>query len=131
VLILNNVNQLLLGQRLNSHGAKSWAPPGGHLEFGETLEECAIRETSEETGLIITSPEFIAITNDIFPTENKHYVSIFMKSKYPQEQSIINLEPTKTLNWQWFNLNNLPDTLFLPLKHLLKDQKYLAQRIFS
>jgi len=51
VLIFNERNQLLLGQRLNSHGADSWGPPGGHLEFGETFEEGAIKEVAEETGI--------------------------------------------------------------------------------
>jgi len=126
VLIFNEKKQLLLGQRLNSHGSNSWGPPGGHLEFGETLEECAIREVTEETGLIINSPEFVAITNDIFATENKHYVSIFMKAEYPNDQIIINLEPTKTFSWQWFNLDNLPKNLFLPLNHLLNGMGYAA-----
>ena len=44
---------LLLGQRNMTHGSQTWGPPGGHLEFGESFEECAIREVKEETGLTV------------------------------------------------------------------------------
>ena len=55
-----------------------WAPPGGHIEFGESFEECAAREVFEETGLIIKNPSFYDMTNDVFEKEHKHYVTIFM-----------------------------------------------------
>ncbi len=43
------------GMILLSHEIKSgwWLVPGGGMEAGETPEECCIRETEEETGLII------------------------------------------------------------------------------
>ena len=31
----------------------AWVLPGGHIEVGESLEECAIREIKEETGIEI------------------------------------------------------------------------------
>lgn len=124
VLIFNSSNQILLGKRRNAHGASSWGPPGGHLEFAESFEECAIRETLEETGLIIENPKFLATTNDIFKAENKHYVSIFMRAHLSEGQIVQNLEPHKVENWKWFHINDLPHHLFLPLKQLYSGFAY-------
>jgi 8-oxo-dGTP diphosphatase len=119
VLIYNEHREILLGQRINSHGEKSYGPPGGHLEFGETFESCAIREVKEETNLVVVSPKFVCSTNDIFSNKDKHYISIFMKADYPTGQFIINMEPHKILKWEWYNLDNLPNNLFLPLQQLI------------
>ena len=56
--------KILLGKRIMSHGSGTWSPPGGHLEFRESFEECAIREVNEETGLTIITPEFLAVFCD-------------------------------------------------------------------
>lgn len=124
ILILNINDEILLGKRKASHGEATWGPPGGHLEFGESFEQCAIREVLEETALNIIEPQFLAMTNDFFVEEDKHYVSIFMTAKYPRDQQLRNCEPHKVEQWQWFSLNNLPTDLFLPLKHLVAKQGY-------
>ena len=43
--------KVLIGKRKSKLGKGEWGFPGGHLEHGETLIGCAIRETKEETGL--------------------------------------------------------------------------------
>lgn len=120
VLIFNE-QKILLGKRKASHGADTWSPPGGHLEYGESFEDCAIREVKEETGLVLENPEFLAVTNDIFAEENKHYVTIFMCAHFPEGQEIQNLEPEKTSSWEWIAIKKLPQRLFLPLQNLIKE----------
>ena len=77
-VIIIKGNKVLLGKRKNSHGEGSWCFPGGHLEFNESLENCAKREVLEETGVKIKNIRFETITNDIFKDEGKHYITIFM-----------------------------------------------------
>lgn len=115
VLIFNENNQLLLGKRLQSHGAMTWAPPGGHIEFGESFADCAIREVLEETNLHITQPKIFTISNDLFEPEQKHYISIFMQAKLTGNPQAETMEPHKTQKWQWFDLSKMPDNLFLSL----------------
>ena len=79
-IVFNSKNKILLGKCISSNGESTYGNPGSHLEYGESFEECIIREVLEETNLIIKNPEFLAITNDIFEKEQKHYVSIFLKA---------------------------------------------------
>lgn len=117
-------NKVLFGKRKNSHGEGAWCFPGGHLEFNESWEECAKRETLEETDLIIKNIRFGAVTNDIFKKENKHYITIFIIADYASGELKI-MEPDKWETWEWFEWDEakLPSPLFIPQQNLLK-QKY-------
>jgi 8-oxo-dGTP diphosphatase len=44
-----------------------WSPPGGGVEFGESLSECLTREFHEETGLEVIAKEFLFLSEFIAP----------------------------------------------------------------
>lgn len=122
VIIIKD-DTVLIGHRITSHGAGTWQFPGGHLEFGESLEECAIREVQEETGLAIINIKQAAFTNDIFETEQKHYVTLFMMANYVSGEPKV-MEPEKCSEWKWVSWDELQqiDNLFLALKHLIEQE---------
>lgn len=118
-VLLFKDGKVLLGQRLSKHGEGTWCPPGGHLEFGESFEECARREAAEEAGLKIGKPVVLTCTNDIHIDEKKHYVTIIMRAEWTGGDPQV-LEPDKLIKWQWFNWDKLPSPLFLPIQNLIK-----------
>lgn len=112
--------KVLLGKRKNAHGDGTWSFPGGHLEFGESIEDCARRETEEETGLIIDNFEKSVFTNDVFEKEGKHYVTLYAIAEISEGEPVV-AEPEKCEEWKWFDWDNLPSPLFIPIENLLKE----------
>lgn len=112
-------DEVLLVHRINVHGSGTWSTPGGHIEFGESLEECAAREALEETGLVVGSVDFIAVTNDYMPSDDKHYVTVWMQCEYvsgvPRVAAEYELDDV-----QWFAWGALPDALFIPIRNLIE-----------
>lgn len=109
VMILKD-GKVLLGKRKNAHGEGQYAFPGGHLEFQETFEECAIRETREEAGIEIENIRFARIAN-IFFGSDKHYVDIGIVADWKSGEPIV-LEPEKSESWGWYDLDALPEPQF-------------------
>ena len=120
-VIVIRKNKILLGKRKNSHGDGTWSFPGGHLEFNESIENCAKREILEETGLILKDVKMETFTNDIFKKENKHYITLFVSSVLEKGDPKV-IEPDKCEKWEWFEWNNLPKPLFIPIQNLLKQK---------
>lgn len=53
--------KVLLIKRAYAPYQHLWTLPGGRIEPGETIEQCAIREISEEVGLLIRNPRPVLV----------------------------------------------------------------------
>lgn len=124
VLVWNYDGQLLMGKRKGSHGAGTWAFPGGHIEWGESPTVTADRELAEELGhsckfkdLDIFQP--LPYTSTVYPS-GEHYVTLFFEAELlsgvPET-----MEPDKCESWEWFHRRHLPNPLFYPMLDLLKN----------
>ena len=122
-IIITKDDQVLLMKRKGVHGTGTWSTPGGHLDFGETPEQCAAREAKEEVGLDITDIRFRSITNDIFDQQEKHYITIWMDGRSASGEPTIAAEK-EVAEIGWFAWNALPQPLFLSLENLLKENSY-------
>lgn len=126
--IVKKDDLILIGRRINSHGNKTWAFPGGHLEKYESFIDCASRETKEETGLIegidikYTSLNPIAITNDLFKEDNKHYITLFMEAQQISNKFPKIMEPNKCEKWTYMPWEKIlkEKQIFLPIYNLIK-----------
>ncbi len=102
--------KVLLGKRtVADHGDGFYTGPGGHLEFGETIEECAARETLEEAGIKISNMRVVCMVN--FLLHGKHYIDIGVTADWAQGDPVV-LEPDKRADWAWYSPAELPQPLW-------------------
>jgi 8-oxo-dGTP diphosphatase len=110
VMILKE-GKVLLGKRKGAHGAGEYAFPGGHLEYRESFEECARRETQEESGLEITNIRFQFVAN-VMQYAPQHYVHIGLVADWSSGIPAV-LEPEASEAWMWYEMDQLPQPLFV------------------
>jgi len=132
-ILLMKKGKILLGKRHDNpikadselHGEGTWTMPGGKLEYGETFEEGAVRETFEETGIKLNKTKIICINED--KNIYAHYVTIGLYCEdfegYPQV-----MEPDEVTEWRWFTISEMPKKIFEPTKNVLRN--YLANKFY-
>jgi len=134
VMIIDD-NKILLGHRSSTRKdtggifePDTWTLPGGKQEYEETVYETAIREVKEETNLKIKNPIVFSVSDDF--QSDRHFVTIEMIAKeYTGKLKI--MEPTKEDDWQWFDLDNLPENIYSPSRVFIEKYKESQKWIFG
>lgn len=117
-VVVTRGERVLVGKRTVAHGFGTWAFPGGRPLPGESVEECAIRELSEETGLLGIAPHVVAATVDGFSESRVAFQTTFVAVPVVHGEPEA-LEPHKTREWSWRRWDSLPDPLFGPVASLV------------
>ena len=135
-VILEKDGKILLGMRhpdpdkadsaFRSFG--EWCLPGGKLDFGETLEDGAIREVKEETGIIINNPQVISVHN--CKNEHAHFMTVGLIARDWKGEAKV-MEPDEIVEWKWFDINDLPQPRYFPsfevIENYVKGKFYIKR----
>lgn len=75
-------NRIVLMKKLvpSYHTYNQLTPPGGGVELLETLEQAAVRELYEETGLTLINPVLAGVVSYINHKQENHAITFFFKS---------------------------------------------------
>lgn len=120
------LDKILLVQ---SRGEK-WGPPKGTIEEKETIEECAIREVFEETGLSVTKDQLDKCIK--YRIDRATYFYIEQDSTDPNSESYIsNIVDNDASGVTWVNTKCLMDMFYLHGFDLNSHCKKLLQKILK
>ena len=109
-IILNEAGEVLLTRRADN-GA--WCLPGGHMDFGETVAACAVREAYEETGLTVEVERLVGVysqpilKNEYLP-QDRHYVILSFLCRRTGGTIRLSDETTEV---RYYSAQDLPDGL--------------------
>ena len=96
---LEQNDQYLMLHRIskkNDVNKDKWIGIGGKFEFGESPEDCLLREAKEETGYTLTSYKLRGIVTFLFNDEEAEYMFLYTADGFDGEQTLCS---EGTLEW--------------------------------
>ncbi|MDP1630672.1 MAG: RNA pyrophosphohydrolase [Caulobacter sp.] len=142
VVLFNDLGQVWLGRRANTAAPWNWQFPQGGIDRGEDLQEAALRELDEETG--VTTVELLGRTHDWliydFPPEAlarggkwKGQKQIWFAFRFTGDETEIRLDAHHQIEfdaWRWAPLDEAA-RLIVPFKRAAYEQVAAAFRRFA
>ena len=131
VMLANREGNVFVGQRIDSKNLGAWQMPQGGIDPGENIEEAALRELHEETGI---GPELVDIiarmpypvrydlppelVGKLWGGKYRGQEQNWFLGRFKGEDSDVDLdahEPPEFCKWQWVKPEELPE-LIVPFK---------------
>ena len=103
----------------------SWVLPGGHVEYGETVEKAVKREMKEELGISVKIKKIIGVYSNPKRDSRYHTVTIAYLLKKGKGKIRLNEEASE---FKYFSLEKLPQNIGFDHKKILRDLKRLRNK---
>ena len=108
-LVFNSKKELLLNLRTDTN---TWGIPGGSMELYETIEETAVRELKEETGITAETLELVTVLSGKdfyfeYPNGDK-MCTVIVLFKVMDYNGTLKISDNESKSLQFFSLTNLP-----------------------
>lgn len=100
-----------------------WALPGGFVDYGETLEDAAIREAKEETSLEVRNLRLVGCYSDPARDPRQHTIS----TVYAAEGAGIPRAADDAANLSIFPIHSIPEKLCFDHSEILADYERLKR----
>ena len=108
-LVFNDKNEILLNLRNDTN---TWGIPGGAMELYETIEETAIRELKEETGILANQLELVTVLSGRdyyfeYPNGDK-LCTVIVLFKVCHYSNSLKVSDDESKELRFFSLEQLP-----------------------
>jgi len=97
-----------------------WVLPGGHVDYGETVENAIKREMKEELGVPVKIKELFGVYSDPTRDPRYHTVSVVYLLEKTSGKIRLNREASE---FRYFSLKNLPKKIGFDHRKVLTDLK--------
>ncbi|MGM0852644.1 MAG: NUDIX hydrolase [Bacillota bacterium] len=103
VLLLDELGENVLMVKNIGENSSYYTLPGGAVEPGETLEEAAIREVKEETGLDVEIGDVFSVSEAFFEDRGHHAVFFIFRGEITGGEITISMpEEIEEITWMDF-----------------------------
>jgi nucleoside triphosphatase len=100
-LILNEDDEVFLMK--SPKWENQWLVPGGHVEKGESIEECLRREVKEEVGLDVDEIQFVTVLEGMPESFERDTHFIFLNYSCRAENQEVELDQEEAVESVWID----------------------------